>query len=104
MTNIQAALGVAQMEKLPEFIRRKQANYELYKRLFEGYRFGKIIGFRDGTYSNKWFYSLEINRNYIHTTMRDIITALQEKQIETRAILTILNLINIYLYLLQLSG
>ena len=28
MTNLQAALGVAQMEKLPEFIRRKQINYE----------------------------------------------------------------------------
>ena len=27
MTNLQAALGVAQMEKLPEFIRRKQNNY-----------------------------------------------------------------------------
>ena len=29
MTNLQAALGVAQMEELPEFIRRKQRNYEL---------------------------------------------------------------------------
>lgn len=30
MTNLQAALGVAQMEELPEFIRRKQENYKLY--------------------------------------------------------------------------
>ena len=28
MTNLQAALGVAQMEELPEFITRKQKNYE----------------------------------------------------------------------------
>lgn len=27
MTNLQGALGVAQMEELPEFIERKQKNY-----------------------------------------------------------------------------
>lgn len=31
MTNLQAALGVAQMEELPEFIKRKHSNYELYQ-------------------------------------------------------------------------
>ena len=32
MTNLQAALGVAQMEELPEFIKRKQLNYDRYKK------------------------------------------------------------------------
>lgn len=91
MTNVQAALGVAQLEELPEFIRRKQANYELYKQLFEGYELGKIIEFRDGTSSNKWFYSLEINKDKVHATMREIITSLQEKEIETRAIWGLIN-------------
>lgn len=91
MTNIQAALGVAQMEELPEFIRRKQANFELYKKLFEGYELGIIIGFREGTSSNKWFYSLEINKDKVHATMREIITSLQEKGIETRAIWGLIN-------------
>lgn len=91
MTNVQAALGVAQMEELPEFIRRKQVNYELYKQLFEGYELGRLIGFREGTSSNKWFYSLEINKDKIHATMREIITSLQEKCIETRAIWGLIN-------------
>lgn len=91
MTNVQAALGVAQLEELPEFIRRKQNNYELYKQLFKGYEFGKIVGFRDGTSSNKWFYSLEINKDKVHATMRDIITSLQERGIETRAIWGLIN-------------
>lgn len=91
MTNIQAALGVAQMEELPEFIRRKQTNFELYRRLFEGYNLGKIIGFREGTSSNKWFYSLEINIEKVHATMREIITSLQERGIETRAIWGLIN-------------
>ena len=91
MTNLQAALGVAQMEELPEFIRRKQDNFEVYKELLKGFELGKIIEFREGTSSNKWFYSLEINRDKIHKTMREIITALQEKQIETRAIWGLIN-------------
>ena len=91
MTNLQAALGVAQMEELPEFVRRKQANYEKYKKLFDGFELGTIIGFREGTASNKWFYSLEINRNKIGATMREIITALEKRGVQTRAIWGLIN-------------
>ncbi len=91
MTNIQAALGVAQMEELPEFIRRKQANFDKYAKLFEGFDLCKLIPFREGTSSNKWFYSLEINRDRITATMREIITTLQEKGVQTRAIWGLIN-------------
>jgi perosamine synthetase len=91
MTNLQAALGVAQMEELPEFIRRKQANFEKYKNLFEGFELCKLIPFRDGTSSNKWFYSLEINRDRITASMREIITSLQDKGVQTRAIWGLIN-------------
>lgn len=86
MTNLQAALGVAQMEELPDFIERKHRNYDLYKELFDGYELGKIKDFREGTYSNQWFYSLEIDMNQIRGTMRDIITRLEERGVQTRAI------------------
>ncbi|MBO7426498.1 MAG: LegC family aminotransferase [Clostridiales bacterium] len=91
MTNLQAALGVAQMEELPEFIRRKQANYELYKKEFEGFDLAELMPFREGTSSNKWFYSLSIDRSRIKATMREIITALDEKGIQTRAIWGLIN-------------
>lgn len=91
MTNLQAALGVAQMEELPEFISRKQKNFELYKKEFEGFALAKLIPFREGTSSNKWFYSLEIDRSKITATMRDIILALNEKGIQTRAIWGLIN-------------
>lgn len=32
MTNVQAAIGVAQLELLPEFIQRKQKNYDTYQK------------------------------------------------------------------------
>ena len=91
MTNLQAALGVAQMEELPKFIRRKQVNYDLYCKLFEDFELGKMIGFREGTSSNKWFYSLEINRDKVKATMREIITALEERGVQTRAIWGLIN-------------
>lgn len=91
MTNLQAALGVAQMEELPEFISRKQKNYELYAELFEGYELAKLIPFREGTSSNKWFYSLEINRDKIKASMREIITSLEESGVQTRAIWGLIN-------------
>ena len=91
MTNLQAALGVAQMEKLPEFIKRKQRNYELYKAEFEDFKYGKLMSFRDGTDSNKWLYSLEIDRDTIKASMREIIMALEKDKIQTRAIWGLIN-------------
>lgn len=91
MTNLQAALGVAQMEELSEFITRKKKNYELYKELFEGFEYGELMPFREGTDSNKWLYSINIDRTKITATMREIITTLQEKGIETRAIWGLIN-------------
>lgn len=91
MTNLQAALGVAQMEELPEFVRRKQVNYEKYKEHFSGFELAGLVGFREGTVSNKWFYSLEINRNKIKASMREIITALEKRGVQTRAIWGLIN-------------
>ena len=91
MTNLQAALGVAQMEELPEFVRRKQANYERYKVLFEGFPYAKLRGFRKGTSSNKWLYALEIDRNKIRVGMRELIGALEKKGIQTRAVWGLIN-------------
>lgn len=91
MTNLQAALGVAQMEELPDFIERKRRNHELYEKLFRGFEYGRIIPFRNGTRSNKWFYSLEINRDKVKASMREIITELEKRGVQTRAIWGLIN-------------
>ena len=91
MTNLQAALGVAQMEELSEFISRKKSNYNLYKNEFDGFDMAVLMPFREGTDSNKWFYSLKIDRNRIDVSMREIITALEKEGIQTRAIWGLLN-------------
>lgn len=58
MTNLQAALGIAQLEQLDDFISRKEQNYELYKHSLESVAGLQLLSFRKGTRSNKWFYSL----------------------------------------------
>lgn len=91
MTNLQAALGVAQMEELPVFIERKQRNYELYKELFDGFEYGKLTPFRSGTNSNKWFYSICIDRTHIRALMGEIIAAGRDRGFETRPIWGLIN-------------
>ena len=86
MTNLQAALGVAQMEELPAFIRRKQSNYELYRRAFAGCGGAELMPFREGTVSNMWFYSLKIDIEGIAASMREIVGMLQKKGIQTRTV------------------
>ena len=87
MTNLQAALGVAQMEELQQFIETKHRNYILYKERFQDASFGTLLPFREGTCSNQWFYSLQLREDRLQgKDMRDIIGALQERGIQTRAI------------------
>ena len=52
MTNLQAALGVAQLEQLEGFVETKRNNYEYYQSA--GLR---LLAFRDTIRPNYWFYS-----------------------------------------------
>ncbi|MDE7224122.1 MAG: LegC family aminotransferase [Acetatifactor sp.] len=84
MTNVQAAIGVAQMEELPEFIERKQRNYGIYQSLLEECRWGRLLDVRPGISSNRWFYSFALSGSV--RSVKDIIEELSEKNIQTRAI------------------
>jgi len=86
MTNVQAAIGVAQMEELEEFIERKNRNYDYYCELLDGCKKGSILPFRDATRSNKWFYSFVLNREICGQDVRSYILQLQEQGIQTRPI------------------
>ena len=52
MTNLQAALGLAQLEQLEGFIEKKEINYLIYNELGI-----ELLEFRKGIRSNYWFYS-----------------------------------------------
>ena len=60
LTNVQAAIGVAQMECLERFIDAKNDNYNRYQTLLRQVGLPALWPFRGGTRSNKWFYSLPL--------------------------------------------
>lgn len=57
MTNVQAAIGVGQMEQLSGFVATKNKNYDHYNERLVAHGLEPLLPFREGTQSNKWFYS-----------------------------------------------
>lgn len=86
MTNLQAALGVAQMEELPEFIRRKEANYQAYCQQFYQYEKARILPFRENTQPNYWFYSLAVDLEKISGNINEVMERLLARGIQTRPV------------------
>jgi perosamine synthetase len=64
LPNINAALGCAQLEKLPEFLQRKRFLAELYIREFDGAHFGKILREAPFCSSNYWLNTLILKDEY----------------------------------------
>lgn len=84
MTNVQAALGCAQMEELEEFIKRKNRNYDIYRELLEDCDLGYILPFREDIRSNKWFYSFVLDRSKCTHDIKKYIDDLYKEGVETR--------------------
>ena len=61
MTNLQAALGLAQLEELDGFLEVKRQNYAKYCEKLAGCRYGGMLPFESGAASNHWFYSFALN-------------------------------------------
>lgn len=91
MTNLQAALGVAQMELLPDFIRTKQRHHELYRREFAEFPLARLLSFRAGTSANMWLCGLDIDRGRVAAPLTEIIARLEDKGIQTRAVWGLIN-------------
>lgn len=87
MTNVQACLGLAQLERLEGFIETKIARYNQYKDALDGYHGLRILPFKteaEGVRSNHWFYSLYLGGTGLD---RDtVIATLQDQGIQTRPV------------------
>lgn len=58
MTNLQAAMGLAQLELLEGFIETKKENWQRYYEALHDVKGYKILPFRNDIRPNYWFYSL----------------------------------------------
>ena len=92
MTNVQACLGLAQLERLEGFVETKKARYNQYKAALDGVHGLRILPFKeesDGVRSNHWFYSLYLKDSGLD---RDtVIAKLQEQGIQTRPVWALIN-------------
>ena len=85
MTNVQACLGIAQLERLEEFIAHKKALYDHYVEKLDGVKGLRILPFReDCTRSNHWFFSLYVKDFALDRD--EIIEKLQAQGIQTRPV------------------
>ncbi|MEW6573301.1 MAG: LegC family aminotransferase [Bacillota bacterium] len=88
LTNLQAALGLAQMERLQEFLSVKRRNAVLYRELLGG-RPG--IGFQEeqaGAGSSWWLFSVLIDRKVFGGDKMSVISRLRSNGIQVRPVFT----------------
>lgn len=85
MTNLQAALGLAQLEELDGFLEIKRRNYARYRKKLAGCGYGALLPFGSGEGSNHWFYSFALREP--DAAKRDrLLRWLNENRIQARPI------------------
>ncbi len=86
ITDMQAAVGLAQLEKLPDFVESRQKNWQkLYEGLKELEEFFILPGYPESAIPSPFGFVLTIRDN-APFTRREIVSYLEEKGIQTRMI------------------
>ena len=86
LTNIQAALGVAQLEKLPEYIETKKKNYLIYKNEIDKIKGLHLAETPDYAENNYWMYALLIDKRIYDKDREELMSYLSEQKIQTRPV------------------
>ena len=84
MTNLQAALGVGQLECLEDFIKTKKKNYRHYRNAIQHMDQFLLLPFQKSARCNHWFYSLFIKNPDLKRNL--LMNQLKEAKIQTRPI------------------
>ena len=97
ITNLQAALGLAQLEQLEDFIIAKKRNYDYYKKELNDIGGLRILDFKEDIRPNYWFYGLYIEDSF-KLNRDELISYLASHKIQTRPIWGLINEQKPYLY------
>lgn len=84
MTNIQAAFGVDQIDRLETFIETKIKNYNLYQEAIAKIEGLTLLPFRADTRANHWFYSVIVDKRKYGIDRDELLRKLNEQNIQTR--------------------
>ena len=86
LTNVLAAIGVAQLEQLPAYVDIKKRNYLAYRDGLSGIRGLRLAETPDYAESNHWFYCLKVNKDKYGKDVEEVMTFLSEHDIQARPI------------------
>lgn len=92
LSNIQAAMGVAQMERLDEFISIKRRNAILYRELLAELGEVEFIWENHWAKSNFWFYTIKVAKQH----KRKLINYLLSRNIQVRPIWKLIHTLPMY--------
>jgi len=84
MTNIQAAYGTDQIDRLEGFIETKIKNYNLYKEAIENIEGLTLLPFRSDARANHWFYSVIVDKDKYGMDRDELLRKLNDENIQTR--------------------
>ena len=84
LTNIAAAFGTEQIDRLEDFIKVKKKNYELYKEEIDKIEGLKLLPFNKNTRPNYWFYSLVVDEEKYGIDRDQLLKKLNEVGIQAR--------------------
>lgn len=84
MTNIQAAFGTDQIDRLEGFIETKIKNYNLYRQAINEIPGLSLLPFRKDARANHWFYSVVVDNKRYGMNRDTLLNKLNENNIQTR--------------------
>ena len=86
LTNIQAAIGVAQLERLSEYIKIKKDNYCFYKQCIDPIEGLCLAGAPKYAENNYWMYSLQIDKEKFGMDKEQLMNHLKKNNIQSRPV------------------
>jgi perosamine synthetase len=92
LNNLQAAMGVAQMEKLDKFIAHKRKNAALYRKLLAPVEEVRFIWEEPWAKSNFWFYTIKVER--VHKNL--LLQYLLDRYIQVRPVWKLIHTLPMY--------
>ncbi len=86
LTNLQAALGLAQLEQIETFILKKTQHFNYYRELLEENITYEIRDYPEDLRSNKWFFSLRLNATPALESRDKLIQRFLNEKIQVRPV------------------
>ena len=103
MLNIQAALGVSQIDELEKFIEIKKKNYEHYQELLANKSGIEILPFATNIRPNYWFYSIFVDSSKFGLSRDELMKKLLSANVQCRPVWKLINMQKPYLHSLSVD-